>query len=500
MALSQRLRVLVVDDERAIREVIRDFLGLEQYDVITAENGEEALHLIADQSFDLLLTDLEMPKMGGIALLRQLHGHTRKPLPIIMTGYATVENTVEAMREGAYDYILKPFKIDDVLHTLRKAADKLRLERENLQLRQAMSLYEISRTWDLSVPIVDGLGFLLDTLSEALATAEAVAVLVQEGAGPARIACSRATSPAGQLMLDALDWNRLASEFEQDRPVLHAGAACVAFAPSAQVRRLVAVPLRSRGVLRGALVAVGAGGHGIFHEGDRRLLTILAAQTVAAFDNRLLFEDLQEATTSTIAGLIVALEAKDEYTAGHSQRVARWADIIAHLAGLPNDVRDEVHKAALLHDIGKIGVDQFALTKPSKLTPEEFDAFKSHPSIGKKILAPLQFLGSVIAYVHYHHERYDGQGYPDGLAGDQIPLGARILCLADSFEVMSTDRAYRKRLPREIALAELQRCAGAQFDPELARLLYSHLVCFDTFEAAMDDPAIPWRQAVLTPV
>jgi putative nucleotidyltransferase with HDIG domain len=292
-------------------------------------------------------------------------------------------------------------------------------------------------------------------------------------------------------ILDRLEWAVLRDEFDGDRSILaNRDDARKFFRGAPEIEGLLAIPLRIRNQVIGALVGVSATRGQYFHEGERRLLSILAGRTAAAIDNFALYENLQTTFTSTIEGLVSALEAKDEYTAGHSQRVARWAEIIARLAGLSETEISRIRKAALLHDIGKIGVNETALTKADKLTPEEFEAFKSHPSVGRKILEPLQFLGPIVGYVHYHHERFDGLGYPAGLKGEDIPLGARILCLADSFEVMSTDRAYRKRLPREIALAELRRCAGSQFDPHLASLLVDYLERFPDFREAMTNPQI----------
>lgn len=484
------LQVLVVDDERAIRDVISDFLGMERYQVATAENGEQAMRMLAESNFDLVLTDLEMPRVNGLDLLRHLKTLKRVPLAVIMTGYATVENAVEAMRVGAHDYILKPFKVDEVLHTVRKAAEKIHLERENLQLKQAVSLYYVSEAMSLSLPLDTVLDIITDAVLQEVALDVTAVFLADRGDEKFTVRKRKSRLPhVADGILQSLEWPRLIDEFAGDRSVLANGADARAFfAGSADIEGFIAIPLRVRNKVIGALVGISATRGQVFHEGERRLLSILGGRTAAAVDNAVLYEDLQLTFTNTIEGLVSALEAKDEYTAGHSQRVARWAEIVARLAKLPDEEVARVRKAALLHDIGKIGVNEGALTKPDKLTPDEFDSFKTHPSVGRKILEPLQFLGPIVDYVHYHHERYDGSGYPVGLKGEDIPLGARILCLADSFEVMSTDRAYRKRLPREIALAELRRCAGTQFDPELTKLLVGYLEGYADFREAMENP------------
>lgn len=483
------LQVLVVDDERAIRDVLSDFLGMERYSVAAAENGEQAIRMLAEANYDLVLTDLEMPRVNGLDLLRHLKTLKKPPLAVIMTGYATVENAVAAMREGAHDYILKPFKVDEVLHTVRKAAEKILLERENLQLKQAVSLYYVSEAMSLSLPLDTVLDIITDAVLQEVAL-DVTAVLLADRSERFQVRKRKSRIPhLTDAILSSIDVPRLLDAFGGDRTVLVNGAdAREFFAGAAEVEALIAIPLRVRNRVIGALVGVSATRGQVFHEGERRLLSILGSRTAAAIDNASLYEDLQLTFTNTIEGLVSALEAKDEYTAGHSQRVARWAEIIAQLAKVGDAEVGRVRKAALLHDIGKIGVNENALTKAGKLTPDEFDDFKSHPSIGRRILEPLQFLGPIVDYVHLHHERFDGLGYPVGLKGDAIPLGARILCLADSFEVMSTDRAYRKRLPRAIALAELRRCAGSQFDPDLTRVLVDYLESFADFREAMDNP------------
>jgi putative nucleotidyltransferase with HDIG domain len=157
----------------------------------------------------------------------------------------------------------------------------------------------------------------------------------------------------------------------------------------------------------------------------------------------------------------------DRYTAGHSERVARYAQRLARSLGLDEAQVEVVRQAALMHDIGKIGC-VMNLNKSSKLTSEEYDAFKRHPGIGKDILDPIQFLQPVIPGVHLHHERWDGRGYPLGLAGKDIPLIARIISVADTYDAMTSNRAYRRAMPHEVTVDEIQRCSAQQFDPDVA--------------------------------
>ncbi|MFQ5876828.1 MAG: HD domain-containing phosphohydrolase [Acidobacteriota bacterium] len=168
----------------------------------------------------------------------------------------------------------------------------------------------------------------------------------------------------------------------------------------------------------------------------------------------------------TVESLAVALEAKDRYTSGHSQRVSRFATLIARSLGLPPGEVEVIGQVARLHDIGKIGMLDKILNKPGKLTPEELEAVRAHPVIGAQILAPVKTFEKHVAGIKHHHETYDGGGYPDGLKGTEIPLAARIVCLADAFDAMTSTRPYRVGLPLGFAMREMQRMAGRQFCPE----------------------------------
>jgi putative nucleotidyltransferase with HDIG domain len=166
--------------------------------------------------------------------------------------------------------------------------------------------------------------------------------------------------------------------------------------------------------------------------------------------------------------LTSAVDAKDAYTCGHSERVALLSRHLAQQARLPEHDVERIYMAGLLHDVGKIGVPESVLQKTGRLTPEEFEAMKKHPAIGARILRDIKQIEDIIPGVLHHHERYDGKGYPAGLAGDSIPLMGRIICLADCFDAMTSNRTYRKALPLEVALTEIRRCSGTQFDPVLA--------------------------------
>ncbi|MDD5630259.1 MAG: GAF domain-containing protein [Elusimicrobia bacterium] len=198
-----------------------------------------------------------------------------------------------------------------------------------------------------------------------------------------------------------------------------------------------------------------------------KFLNILAGEAAVMLHNQDLLDNLQTVHLEMVQGLARAVDSKDAYPKGHSDQARAKARCLAQELQLPDQMARDIEYAALLHDIGKISVDQSILLKPGKLTNAEYEAVKLHPVLGHQILAPVKSLGPVARMVLYHQEWYDGRGYPEGLKGEAIPLGARMVAVIDAWEAMRSDRPYRKALPREAAVAELRRCAGTQFDPRI---------------------------------
>ncbi len=511
---SELPRVLVVDDERVIREILADFLSMEGFAVRTAENGRDALGELAKGGFDLVLSDLKMPDLGGIELLEAIGKHAPNVIVVIMTGFGTVETAIDAMKRGAYDYILKPFKVEEVVHTLRRGLEKQKLATENLRLREALSLYKVSEAIAASLSLEEVLHTVTDAALHEI-EADQVSVVLSDGMGgfferarelhpafakhvedfladpelskaeyvrsPARHDTASGSSaseapppPVDGLaipLLSSLDASALLAYFAEDRPLrVHnaaAGPYLVVGDPAFAVASLMVTPLFARKKVVGFLGVLAYSRGKKFDEGQRKLLRMIATRASAAIDNARLYEDLKATFQQTIKGLASAIDKMDRYTAGHSERVAAYAQVLAIKLGLSAEDVEVARQAALMHDIGKIGC-VMNLNKPGKLSSEEFEVFKRHPGYGKDILEPITFLKPLIPGVHLHHERWDGRGYPLGLDAQHIPLLARIISVADTYDAMTSDRAYRKALPHEVAVSEICRCGGSQFDPTCA--------------------------------
>lgn len=205
-------------------------------------------------------------------------------------------------------------------------------------------------------------------------------------------------------------------------------------------------------------------------EGKIRLISFLAEQSAAALYRVSLSRRLRENQLETVVALAKALEARDPHTAGHGERMTEMSVKLSALLDVPPIDHEIIGWAALLHDIGKIGISDEILRKNGPLTPGEWTMMKRHPRIGAEIVMNVSNLAGVADLIHAHHERFDGQGYPRGLAGASIPLGARIIAVADTYSAMTDGRVYRPRCTHDEALAELKRCAGRQYDPKIVDL------------------------------
>lgn len=468
---EERPKILVVDDERVICDILADFLELEGFSVTTAEDGKAALAELSRGTYDLVLSDLKMPNMGGIELLDAIQIHTPNIVTIIMTGFGTVETAINAMKRGAYDYILKPFKVEEVVHAIRRGLEKQKLSAENLRLKEALSLYKVSEAIAASLSLDQVIRTIVDTAIQEV-DADVVSVLLNDGEAEffERV---REVNPRRALAgtFGTLDPSALETHFSSDTVLLFNGAKGLKFfkeVPSGnELQSLIVTTLMVRQKPAGYLASMSFTPGKRFDEGQRKLLRIVSNRAGAAIENARLYEDLKATFRQTIRGLASAIDKMDRYTAGHSERVAAYAQILAIKLGLGDEEIEIVRQSALMHDVGKIGC-VMNLNKPGKLSQQEYEVFKLHPAYGKDILEPIKFLHPLIPGVHLHHERWDGNGYPLGLKGNEIPLYARIIAVADTYDAMTSDRAYRTALPHEVAIHEIKRCVGNQFDADIA--------------------------------
>ncbi len=227
-------------------------------------------------------------------------------------------------------------------------------------------------------------------------------------------------------------------------------------------------PIDQKGVVFGYVIAGGKRGDDPqVSSHETKMLDAVTGMLGAFLENTALYIEQQQTFVGTVKAMSSAIDAKDPYTQGHSERVAMLSAKIAQQLGQSEEQVERIRISGLVHDVGKIGVPESVLCKPGRLTDDEFGMIKLHPTIGYEILKDIPSLHDILPGVLHHHEKWDGSGYPEGLSGEDIPLMARIMAIADTFDAMSSNRAYRSGMPRAKVLAEIERCAGSQFDPEL---------------------------------
>ncbi|MEO0813308.1 MAG: response regulator, partial [Myxococcota bacterium] len=350
---QQSARILVVDDEPVILDILREVLEYEGFSVATVGDGEVALQRIREEAFDLLLTDLKMPRVDGLQLIKHIsdEGIGERFKTVIMTGFGTVETAVDAMKNGAFDYILKPFKPEDVVRLIRRALAELELQRENMALRETLGFYELSQALSSSMALDEQLTLIAEMVRHNLG-ADGVSVETMDPDDPSRFvqrvqAGSSLSIQAAKLLTQLEDSGRLLAHGEDVRDwVQEAGMTPSGF---------VGAPLKVRGVPLGFIAAYSHEAGKRFTEGQRKGLSVLGARAASAIEHERMYLDIQDSVTATIESLARALEAKDPYTAGHSDRVAVYGRLIARSVGLSESEQKRTYHGGLLHDIGKIG-------------------------------------------------------------------------------------------------------------------------------------------------
>ncbi len=468
--------ILVVDDEEYICEVIKEMLSNEGYDIETMSDPRKALDFIQDQPVDLVLTDLVMGEKSGVDVLDQTMKFHPGAIVILMTGHPTVENAVAVLRSGAYDYLVKPFSMDTLKAVIKRGLEKQRLYRENIHLKEAVSLYKISEAMGSTIRLDFLLNLILETAIKEL-DADMASVLLLDGK-------ARRLLPKASLGVPAemLKTGLLAGQNNISRWVMKHGRARVfdkneigeRFLPNhlrKNIGSIIVHPLMAKGEAIGILVFIRSIGRiSPFTTGQLHSLSIIASKAASAIENSKLYEELKESYMQTLTALANAVEARDIYTRGHTERVCYMAEFLARQLKWSEEKLWEVKMGGILHDIGKIGVPDAILNKAETLTPEEFEIMKLHPVCGAKILEGIPFLAPAIPFVLYHHERIDGKGYPYGLRNHQIPIQGRLMSVVDTFDAMTSDRPYRKAKSFRMALKEIRDCSGTQFDSHIAEL------------------------------
>jgi response regulator RpfG family c-di-GMP phosphodiesterase len=520
--MIKALNVLVVDDDDMILQIFDDYLKRSgTYTVFTARDGKEGLEVLNKEKVDFCFTDLHMPGMDGLEFTRKIHERDNTIPVVVMTGYPSMENAITTLKQGVVDFLIKPFNIGDIELTIRRNLEqkvllvenmllkreikqKRRIDRLNKELSRKVKDLNVFNTILQKVNWVTSSSDLFDmvvrlsadvthcdevhfhVLDESLEEPTSIASYYREGR-PGPIMGDGAVSPGQQADSGVNAIAALFAERVSDGiPILVEGHSDRSL-QDARIGSLVAIPFKIRKKLFGMLLAIAREESPPFTQKDLYYLDFLAERATFVIENVALYENIYENLFATLYAFVEAIEARDPYTKQHSSRVTELAMAIGKEMGCSDEELDLLSFSGNLHDIGKLGIPDSILLKPGPLTGQEFEAIRKHPIIGANIVGHLGLLTVEQKIILHHHERWDGKGYPHGLGGEEIPFLSRILSVADVYDAMASDRAYRKKLADDIVVHTIREGAGTQFDREVVA---AFLRVWDRGEIGMQAPCV----------
>lgn len=457
--------LVVIDDEKYVCNIIMEALDeFASYNVRKFTNPIEAIDFISDNAIDLVLTDLVMGKHSGVQVLESTLRNHPDAVVILMTGYPTVKTAISVLKKGGYDYLIKPFKLEDLKSTISRGLDHQRIKRENVRLRSQLELMKVTEAVAHGMKLHPLLTLIADSAVKELSAEAASIILLDRKANKYRLRCLSGSVDDSKVKEFILGDSKGASGRNSGHgPTLINEE--IVINDKSHRRSYISYPLISKGKNIGSFNLVSTNRFSYLSPGQGHLISLLASTAAFVVESNYMDKDLQKSYLMTIKALASAIEARDRYTAGHTDRVYRIAKVIARELGWNNKRLIDLRTGSILHDVGKIGVPDAILNKPGKLTDDETEIMKKHPELGARILKGIPFLEPIIPYVFSHHERYDGTGYPHGLAGEDIPVEGRVLAVADTFDAIMSDRPYRPSADIEKAVKELIEYKETQFDP-----------------------------------
>jgi putative nucleotidyltransferase with HDIG domain len=477
----QKEKVLVIDDEELILQLSKDILANNNYEVITISDGNEGMGLLEREKFDLLLIDIRMPGVNGLDVIRHVRANDKEIPVIIITAYGTLDIAMNALRLGAHGFILKPFTPAELRSAVAEALEKARLLRENISMRALMPLFEVSKEIIGEIDPKKLLDGILGIAVKETHADKACVYLVDETTGKLIMKEEFGLSSDFCMNVKEKYSEKIAELILKEKKMLLVTPEVKLPPDFEELREMegtsysIYMPLTIRGNIIGILYIGRISSKHPFSPAEVELVSVLGGQAAAAIENARLYEKLQQSYLSMIVTLSGVVEARDLYTDKHMKDIAEYSVEIAQKLKLSDNDTEDIRKAALLHDLGKICIPDHILMKADKLSDDEMDIIRRHPVAGAKIIESVEPIKYAREIIKHHHEYYDGTGYPDGLRGHKIPLGARIISVADAFGAMTTDRPYRKALSIEKAIKELKEYAGIQFDPDVVDIFISIL-------------------------
>ncbi|BCR05825.1 hypothetical protein DESUT3_28940 [Desulfuromonas versatilis] len=502
--MAERHRILVVDDNEMICALLSEVLETEGYEVSTALSGEAALDSFQQNPFPLVLLDLMLPGISGTEVLKAIKQLSQQTDAVMITSHGTMESAIEALRLGAADYLTKPFdNLEQVTNLVRETFSKRRrIEEKEWLYRQILSksrqletavkrlssLNELSRSLYSILDLKELLQFSVQLVAREVDAERVSLMLLEKRTGELKIKASHGIDPdkvkgarcrlgEGVAGWVAQKGKALISEEQMTQADLApTGEGRYRTSTFVSTPLIISVPIKGDREVIGVINVSNKASGEPFSEEDLQFVDTLGSQIAVAIDNAMAVNrELKDTHYQAILALAEALEAKDATSGEHSGGMLRYAEPMAERLGLPEERTEILRYAAVLHDIGKIGVPERILQKPAELSPEEFQIMQNHTRVGRDILRSMTFMAPVVPIIEAHHEWFDGSGYPKGLAGEAIPLEARIVAVLDAFDAMTAERPYRRPLTRVQALGQLSEGRGSQFDPVVVEVFLAML-------------------------
>lgn len=488
--MAHPIKVLYVDDSVLDRELVRDALMHEGdgFELTEAASRAEFEKKLAEGPYDVVLSDFNILGFEGLQVLEAVSQRFPDTPVVIVTGTGSEEVAVEAMKRGAADYVIKsPSHVRKLPLTLRSILDQRRVEREqreriDRQIQRLTALHEISRAITATTRLEGVLETILRHTAEELGVDAANILLADENQQLLEFAAGHAAGSVATRFAQSQLSKGYAGSAVLDRRLVHVSN----LLEGASVEEVNSVPVVASGIIEyyGApLVAKGQlkGVLEVFHEGPINpdpdwtdFLEMIAEQAAIAIDGAQVVESLREsneelalAYSATIEGWSRALEIRDHDTEGHTLRVTELTLQLGRELAVDEEELVHMRRGALLHDIGKLGVPDRILLKPSSLEEAEWIEMQRHAELANEMISPITYLNPALEIPFCHHERWDGTGYPQGLAGEDIPWAARIFAVVDVWDALRSDRPYRPAWTREATLKHIQAQSGTHFDPKV---------------------------------
>ncbi|MCU0561862.1 MAG: response regulator [Desulfobacterales bacterium] len=483
--------LLVVDDEESILQLVGEYFRRRGYRIFTAPDGSQALALLGRETVDCCFTDIHMPGMSGLELAERIHEIDSSLPVIVMTGHPSLETSIQTLKQGVVDFLIKPVDLKQMELSFQRVQRQRRIFMENLLLKQEVEgkdrLEALNRELLAKIDELATLNRIMGsfattgTTSHVFQRAVDTAVDVVQAdasqffiidASGGRLCRVAAAAKAGPTAPPAPERDDAPAELIMNvqadgLPLLVNGGGDAASGLPTGVNSWMAVPVKIRDKVLGVLTAAAMSGRAPFTAKELYYLSVTTQSAAGAVETLAVYENIYENLFATLYGFVNALEARDLYTRQHSSRVTDIALLLARELGCSAEELNVLNFAGPLHDIGKIGIRDDILLKPGRLTAEEYAKIKEHPVIGANMLNQLGLWDCERRIIRAHHERFDGAGYPDGLSRESIPFLARILSVADAYDAMASDRAYRNRMESRAILNILAENAGSQFDPRV---------------------------------